>query len=443
MENIKWGCIQPLTGGMYIGAKQALGCDAAWVISYPGLAAPKYNKAGELVSAGNEYNLLKWLEKHDCIPPYKVFDRKPFDPVPTSLEDFKIVDDPMWSDPNVALNFKDTDIVISVPVCSGLSQATIASDETKDKRNCNMLANAHFALGVVKPKAYIFENAPTLYSDKGTHVREMLNGIAEQYGYSIVYYKTDTQLHNNCQRRPRTFVIFFRQDICENAPHMNYCAIRRSIADYLSEIPEDATQQVTVTMNPENQAYYDFIKHHYGPNWRQACKAWMLTNFIEDNLFKEFYKFVEDGPYSKECCMRVKKIFGHIHDKVTAGMNYYAILPSQIATETIAAAMFKSIPTIIHPTEDRLLTIREWLHLMGHPHDFEMYGNLDAEYPKIGQNVPVGTAKFIVENVKHIIGGDFVPTDSSVAMFDNIEAARKKEKETSKHTKSTVTMKSE
>ena len=56
---MKWGCIQPLTGGMYIGASQALNKDAEWIISYPGTDDVKYDKDGNIVTAGNEYNLIK------------------------------------------------------------------------------------------------------------------------------------------------------------------------------------------------------------------------------------------------------------------------------------------------------------------------------------------------------------------------------------------------
>ena len=59
MKQIKWGCIQPLTGGMYIGARQAIGTDASWIISYPGTNETKYDKEGTLISAGNEYNLTQ------------------------------------------------------------------------------------------------------------------------------------------------------------------------------------------------------------------------------------------------------------------------------------------------------------------------------------------------------------------------------------------------
>ena len=51
---MKWGCIQPLTGGKYTGASQALNKDAEWIISYPGTDDVKYDTDGNIVTAGNE-----------------------------------------------------------------------------------------------------------------------------------------------------------------------------------------------------------------------------------------------------------------------------------------------------------------------------------------------------------------------------------------------------
>ena len=51
---MKWGCIQPLTGGMYIGARNAIGNDAEWIITYDGHDSVKRDKQGNIVSTGNE-----------------------------------------------------------------------------------------------------------------------------------------------------------------------------------------------------------------------------------------------------------------------------------------------------------------------------------------------------------------------------------------------------
>ena len=67
------------------------------------------------------------------------------------------------------------------------------------------------------------------------------------------------------------------------------------------------------------------------------------------------------------------------------------------------SVQFKTIQTMLHHREDRLITVREALHLMGLPHDFELYGDINANGPKIGQNVPVNTARFIVSEAAKVI----------------------------------------
>ena len=37
------------------------------------------------------------------------------------------------------------------------------------------------------------------------------------------------------------------------------------------------------------------------------------------------------------------------------------------------------------------------------PNDFELYGTLKANFPKIGQNVPVRTAQFIISQIVKIL----------------------------------------
>ena len=46
MNKIRWGAIQPLTGGMYIGTEQAIGNKAEWIISFPGFCDCKLDESG-------------------------------------------------------------------------------------------------------------------------------------------------------------------------------------------------------------------------------------------------------------------------------------------------------------------------------------------------------------------------------------------------------------
>ena len=70
------------------------------------------------------------------------------------------------------------DVCVAVPVCSGLSNATIGTEESKNTRNCNMLWITKYVLNVIKPKIYIFENAPTFMGSRGDYIRDEIEAFA-------------------------------------------------------------------------------------------------------------------------------------------------------------------------------------------------------------------------------------------------------------------------
>ena len=234
-ENIKWCAVQPLTGGMYLAAEKLVGHPAEFILSYPGVGDPRYSKkTEELIGAGNEYHLMKYLQKHNRRPEYKVFNRKQFQ----LDEDMnpEIISTDWTINPDKDLDYSDMDLCVAVPVCSGMSNAATSSTETRNVKNCNMTYISKYVINVIKPKIYIFENAPTFMGNRGDLVRVQLEKLAEENEYSLIYYKTDTKFHDNCQTRKRTFIIFFKKEF---APKMDFEHIEVSNKEYFDRIPNE------------------------------------------------------------------------------------------------------------------------------------------------------------------------------------------------------------
>lgn len=426
MSNIKWASIQPLTGGAYFGAEAAFGHPAEFMISYPGFDAPKFDKAGNLVDAGNEYHLIKYLEKHNRMVPYYQFDRKPFQL--DEAKDAKLLQNGVEVQHP---DYSNIDLVIAVPVCSGLSSATLgAKKETLDLRNSNMMFLARYTLNTIKPKVYIFENAPRLSSPCGAPIREQLINIAKDAGYSVAFYRTDTKFHDNCQRRPRTFVYFFKDEgnLC-GVPKLGFEHKQVSVEEFLNRIPEDATQNFPVKLHDMNKTLLAFAKHLYGDDWRkQVTSGNLLYHMLLNKKLDEWYEFSKTLDIPDKMKDMVKRSVDHIYKKTAMGMGYYLPTPVVSTTDTMPSAMFKTIPNTMHYKEDRLYTLREWMSTMGMPYDFEMYGDVFKNYPKIGQNVPARTAQFIVgEALKAIENWDSVERfeKDKVILFDNIKQTTK------------------
>lgn len=418
--NIKWAALQPLTGGFYFSAEEAVGHPAEFIISYPGFDAPKLNKKGDIVDCGNEYHLIKYLKDHDRMVPYYQFDRKCFqvdDEIDSKLlQEGKEAQHPDYS---------NLDLVIAVPVCSGLSSATFgASTDTLKARNSNMLFLARFALNTIKPKVYVFENAPRLVSTAGEGVRAELERIAQKAGYSVIFYRTDTILHDNCQIRPRTFVYFFRNDVADKGvPVIGFENARVSIEDFMSRIPKDATQQFTMELPDTCVPMLDYAKHLYGDAWRSKMTTTALVcDFQKNHQLDDWVKWVnESDKYTDKVKNNVTKYVAHIHKKEAMNLGYYVVSPVIMKKDHIPSAMFKTIPFVMHHKEDRLYTLREWMSVMGMPYDFELQGDHNKTFRQIGQNVPARTGKFIVGEALKVINNwnTFDRKDEHVMLFDN------------------------
>lgn len=422
-KEIKWAALQPLTGGMYFGAESAIGHPAEFIISYPGFNAASID-GDKIVRAGNEYHLVKYLEKKNRMVPYYQFDRQPFqlddDLNPKILKEGVEVAHPDYS---------DLDLVVAVPVCSGLSTATLgATAESKRSRNANMIWLANYALHVIKPKVYIFENAPTLIGNSGSGVRADLERIANSACYSICYYKTDTMWHDNCQRRPRTFVYFFREDSgLEGTPELGYEHKNISAEELLSRIPADATQNEPIRMCDTANTLLDYAHHKYGNSteWRKHLKSVaILCDMVKDNTLEDWRKFVLESDYPENVKSKVDHYITHIHEKLAEDKGFWRVSPTVARHDGMPTAMHKNIKTEMHYKEDRSYSVREWLTSMGMPFDFEMQGyRVNNYFKQIGQNVPARTAQFIVSEAMKVINNWESATrdPAKVRLFDNIK----------------------
>ena len=122
-----------------------------------------------------------------------------------------------------------------------------------------------------------------------------------------------------------------------------------------------------------------------------------LRNSIQNRLFNDVMDYINTKSNATDKQKEtMNHFFTHVQEKLSMNRGFYHALPYIPRDGKLPAVMFKMMQSVLHPHEDRLLSPRECLHLMGHPFDYELQGKILREYPKIGQNVPVRTAYWIV-----------------------------------------------
>jgi len=375
---MKWNVIQPLAGGMVLGAEKALGCLPEFIVSQKPF----------------EFNDSFLLDYYGDKVPYYFLEDEP------------------------ELNYTETDITVSVPVCAGLSQLNSSKTRGSDApQNDNMLFNANYALSVIKPKVYIFENAPALYTTVGEAVANKLRELGEKNGYSMTLYKTSTHLHGLPQKRHRTFALFWKDSKC---PLMEYENVPSNLVDFLNEIPSDAPYMETYINNDIlNDSFYKYIKEK--KLGRFAGQSF-LTIIAKNDLLEDF-AYSTDSERAKDIALRV-------YGKLKEGKNFWDHTSYFLNPEYIGAIQGRIYGRTIHPTEDRDLSIRELITLMGHPLDYMLKDDPLKYIHVIGQNVPVTTAAFITSQAKKFLDGELPMTDETFTRQDNTKC---KQSEVSLH----------
>lgn len=422
-KKIKWIAIQPLTGGMYFGTENVIGHPAECILSFPGLTAEKKDKkTGEVVSCSNEWYLTQYLKEHNRMPDYYVFkERKMFQ---DDIIDNVVLQNDSGEDAD--LKYENIDLVVAVPVCSGLSSATIAPSETKNSKNCNMKFITKYALSVIKPTVFIMENAPQLYTNTGATMREYFKNLATEKNYDVIFVKTDTQLHNNCQRRPRTFVMFIKKDTEHiGCPYITWENKHIDTKEYFEEIDKHIVTKTMIGGYRFSKLMLKYFMEMWGNDWRETFREHNtgICNIIERNLYEDWKQYVDKNVTDEKDIEGFKKAIDHVKYKVSIDKGYYCDTPILPKKEYTPAAIFKTIPHILHPVEDRFISVEETLSLMGMPYDFSMHGHEQRDFPAIGQNVPVKTAEWIVRNGVDIINNweTISRSNSNVLYANNIK----------------------
>jgi len=115
-----------------------------------------------------------------------------------------------------------------------------------------------------------------------------------------------------------------------------------------------------------------------------------------------------------------KKDIDHVIKKLGMGKNFrlsHRVLC--VDKHHVYAVVGEMMERNIHPTEDRRMNVREYMHLMGMPHDFDLNG--PKEYGKLPQNCPVTTNEDITREVVAIINGKRPFSNHRFEMQNNIK----------------------
>lgn len=375
---IKHASLVPLIGGETLGQMQAFGGRPDYLLSY----SPFSNNDSHLVNYLKDvpYILLDQGGKH---PHY-------------------------------------VDVVNSVCPCAGLSSLSPAANSNASVNDW-MTTTAKYVLEEMKPQVFWGENAPRFAGEMGKPIVAKLMNIAKANGYTMSIYRTKSQLHGLSQVRERSFYFFWKG---KQVPMFQYFERpHKKIEDTIRSVSKNATQQdvTNVKIPSRDDPFYRYVLEEmeggitHQQFFNKITKTVDVMHYIETNghSYRDVKKFMLKEGYDKIAA----KLDG-IQDKLDAGGNIMRRM-SLIGKDYIGAFVGHLPMSLTHPDEDRYITVREAMTIMGLPEDFELLSpkkNLNH----ICQNVPVTTATdMAMEIMAALEGGRDMLNSELMYQFNN------------------------
>jgi DNA (cytosine-5)-methyltransferase 1 len=293
-------------------------------------------------------------------------------------------------------NVKDLDVLIATPPCQGMS---VANHKKKDELKRNSLVVESIELTKkIKPKFFIFENVRAFLTSICTDIDNKDKPIKQAIDYNLSNnYNIHFQVFNfkdygNLSSRTRTLVIGVRKDLKEITP----------FDLYPDKQPEKTLRQVIGHLKPlgimgeisEDDIYHNFRK--YSPH----MECWIA------NIKEGQSAFENKDPAKIPHSIKDSVIVFNTHkngDKYTR--QYWDKVAPCIHTRNDIMASQNTV----HPTDNRVFSIREIMLMMSVPN---MFNWSDISFDKLNRMSVKDKEVFLKKeemNIRQSLG-EAVPT---------------------------------
>lgn len=378
--SITHASIVPLIGGETIGATKAYGVDPDYFLSYSPFAA-------------NDSHIRNYMPN---IP-------------------FYLLDEGQKAPHKV-------DVIHTVCPCGGLSQLSHGFGDD-NPNNQWMGTTANYILGELQPKVFWGENAPGFSGKIGQTVRNELREIGKKNGYTMSVYRTKTLLHGGPQIRERSFYFFWKGD---KTPLINYYKRPHTpIEEVLTNVKSNFQMEPINKKTPsKDDIYYTFVLEeiHGGISHSEFAKIVEPQKVRNSDVFSYIermgYDYKQVGAWMAQRGLdkEVEKC-NYRYEKLKNGGNI--MRRGTIVPKDHIGAFVGHYPTMLtHPVEDRYITYREAMTIMGLPSDFELLQPKKSAN-HICQNVPVQTAQDMAEETKKFLNGELPMVDTDYILQYN------------------------
>jgi DNA (cytosine-5)-methyltransferase 1 len=336
--------------------------------------------------------------------------RRNFVGTPCEVADVRDLEPEMLLD-RAGLRSGELDILLGGPPCQGFSSAGMKSGE--DPRN-SLIRHYVRLLEGIRPKWFVMENVEGLLTnDGGLHVRDAVAAFLDA-GYSVNLEKVYAQGYGVPQRRKRVLIVGNRighDFVFPEAVTLFSGSIFRkgeiTFSTATSDLPPATTDAgkllsfIGPVMN-ELQAYLrsdaTIVSDHFSPTL-SGIQLERVRGLAPGQTMKDLPAHLQHESFRRRAFRRVMD--GTPVERRGGAPSGLKRLFADEPSLTMTSAATREF---VHPTEDRLLTLRECARLQTFPDSFVFAGSAASRIQQIGNAIPPMLARTVADHIAKTYG---------------------------------------
>lgn len=299
--------------------------------------------------------------------------------------DAKVITADISNVKTASLDIKNPLIIFGGPPCQGFS---LSNSKTRNDENANNKLYLEFVRFIeeLKPKWFLFENVEGIVSfNKGETVKQIQQNF-EGLGYTVSYEVLTASDYGVPQDRNRFIMVGNKEGICFEFPEKENEKV--SVIEAIGDLPVLSNGQL------DEKLPYKSTPSKYAKKLRNGSKK-AKQNYVSRNneLVLERYKHIKPG-------QNWKAIPDHLMQNYKNKNNCHSGIYKRLNPEipSVVISNYRK-NMLIHPEQNRGLSVREAARIQSFPDDFIFEGSLMYIQQQIGNAVPPLLAEAIFKQI--------------------------------------------
>jgi DNA (cytosine-5)-methyltransferase 1 len=295
----------------------------------------------------------------------------------------------------------ETDILLCGSPCQGFSTSNTRTRTTNNPKN-HLFKEFLRAVEEIHPKWILFENVSGIVNFEKGEVIKIMETELDQIGYLCSWDIINTADYGVPQTRRRFFLIGSRIGIKFSFPQRTHGGEKKpyiTVRDAISDLPLlENGNKIDSLRYRDNDSNLSKYQRNTRRRWN---KEYCLNNWVTENsdLIVNRYKFIPPGGNWQDIPTRLMRNY---KNKSNCHSGIYKRLKWD--EPSIVVSNFRK-NMLIHPEQDRGLSVREAARLQSFPDWYIFYGRLGSQQQQVANAVSPLFAKKLGDRIGKYMKG--------------------------------------